>query len=537
VDLIRDLPSEPGYQAWVAALGQFPYVFGIDGLLEDIQPPPALPPERVGFADFPFDQDGFIRRLLLAAEDPASGEPRLSLALRLTAAYLRAEGQPVEYFAQDGLAIRLADIRPPRVSANTGAYVQNHARDYQVLLNPRSGAVAFQRVSLAAVMAGEVGPELIRDRIVLVGVIAPTVPDILPSAAIVSDIPSAVYGVELHAHAISQLLGTALDDRVMIRVWPDGVEYLWIALWGGLGLWLVRRFPQPVGYVAMVVGLGLGLIAGGYTLLWLGGWWIPVVPPLLVFGINGLVLSGFYLYDQAMRGRIEERQQVIEYTFNTIHNGPIQDLAYIRRLAESDDSFAPLAPRLQGLEQALRSLYVRLEQAAQAKPEQPTLMVGDRSLNLDEPLEHNLYEVYAQTLRRDLPGFQSLKVKLIKFEPLQVSRLSARDYRHLCRFLEEALCNVGKHAKSSTRLKVICHCINQENLIRVEDNGELTELSVSPPLDPPSSGQHRGGWGTRQSLSLAKQLKGTFQRGALTPKGTYCELRWPGRVMPRAKEI
>jgi hypothetical protein len=120
-----------------------------------------------------------------------------------------------------------------------------------------------------------------------------------------------------------------------------------------------------------------------------------------------------------MRGRIEERQQVIEHTFNIVHNGPLQDLADIRRIAASEPNLQSISSKLEGLDQAIRSLYVRLEQSAQAEQQQPTLLLGDLSLSLDQPLERNLYEVYAQTVRRELPGFQSLKVKLIKFDPLQ----------------------------------------------------------------------------------------------------------------------
>jgi CHASE2 domain-containing sensor protein/two-component sensor histidine kinase len=524
VDLIRDLPAEPGYQAWVRALEQFPYVFGIDGLGEAIQPPPTLPAERVGFADFPFDRDGYIRRLWLVAEDPESGEIRQSLALRLVSAYLTADNISV---VQDAAALQLGDIQPLPVVAHSGAYARTYVEGYQVLLNPRSGRDTFQQVSLEAVLAGQVAPEMIRDRIVLIGVIAPTVPDLLPSAAIASETPGLVYGVEMHAHAISQLLSTTLDSRPQIRVWPDGLEYLWIVLWGSLGIWLVRRFPKPVRYVVLTGGLSLGLLGGSYVALWLWGWWLPIVPPLLVFGINGLVLSGFYLYDQAMRGRIEERQQVIEHTFNIVHNGPLQDLADIRRIAASEPNLQSISSKLEGLDQAIRSLYVRLEQSAQAEQQQPTLLLGDLSLSLDQPLERNLYEVYAQTVRRELPGFQSLKVKLIKFDPLQTEGLSPRDHRDICRFLEESLCNVGKHATQPTHLKVVCQSIDQQNLIRVEDNGQLTESSMPRSLSPPQGKQRTCGWGTNQATKLARRLNGSFQRGPLSPRGTYCELRWP----------
>jgi hypothetical protein len=48
------------------------------------------------------------------------------------------------------------------------------------------------------------------------------------------------------------------------------------------------------------------------------GWWIPVVPTLLVLVINGVGLTAFYQYDRNLRGQIQERQIIIERTFDTI---------------------------------------------------------------------------------------------------------------------------------------------------------------------------------------------------------------------------
>jgi hypothetical protein len=112
-----------------------------------------------------------------------------------------------------------------------------------------------------------------------------------------------------------------------------------------------------------------------------------------------------------MRGRIEERQQVIEHTFNIVHNGPLQDLADIRRIAASEPNLQSIAPKLEGLDQAIRSLYVRLEQSAQAEQQQPTLLLGDLSLSLDQSLERNLYEVYAPNRAAGASRLPELKGK------------------------------------------------------------------------------------------------------------------------------
>ena len=65
--------------------------------------------------------------------------------------------------------------------------------------------------------------------------------------------------------AVSQLLDQALENRPPIRVWPDVLEYGWIFVWGGLGLWLVHRLSSPQRYVLMVVVLGGALILGSFS--------------------------------------------------------------------------------------------------------------------------------------------------------------------------------------------------------------------------------------------------------------------------------
>jgi two-component sensor histidine kinase len=87
----------------------------------------------------------------------------------------------------------------------------------------------------------------------------------------------------------------------------------------------------------------------------------------------------------------------------------------------------------------------------------------------------------------------------------------------LCRFLEEAIINVGKYAEGATRLKVTCMQEGTTNIIRVEDNGVG--------LDPEINMTKIGG-GTKQAEDLAKQLNGNFRRYPGQKKGTVCELTW-----------
>ena len=243
---------------------------------------------------------------------------------------------------------------------------------------------------------------------------------------------------------------------------------------------------------------------------------------LLVFGLNGVVLYGFYLYDQGLKIRIRDRQKVIEDTFQTIHNGPLQTLANILRHTEDQDWPPSLVhSRLKHLNQELRQIYevVRLEALNQS---QQVVLSDHLSLDLGLPLQELLYEVYKHTIERDFPCFQNVKLKVIKFEAMDSQNLTMDLTRDLCRFLEEALCNVGKYAAGATRLTVTCMQKDDQNLISVADNGCSDQSNLKP-----HTPNQLGGRGTQQSNHLAKRLGGSFSRKPNSPQGTICEISWP----------
>ncbi|HEY9735290.1 MAG TPA: hypothetical protein V6D06_03375, partial [Trichocoleus sp.] len=324
-------------------------------------------------------------------------------------------------------------------------------------------------------------------------------------------------------------VSATLDGRPLLRAWPEGWEYLWIVAWGGVGMVLVRLLPSPSKYLLVIVLTGVGLTGLSFCLLWWGGWWLPVVPTLVAFALNGLVLPGFYLYDQTLRSRIEERQRVIDQAYDAIHNGPLQTLAQVLRQEDDERTWDDTLPRLHHLNRELRDIYTMLLKESQPQSNHLYLDRGQRLLDLQSPLHEVLYEVYSQTLQREFPHFKTIRVHVVKFEPLEAPRLSPDDKRALCRFLEEALCNVGKHAKGVTRLTVTCLSDRGENLIRVQDNGqsEAPPLAAAPLTPAEPMAPVLGGRGTQQAKQLAQRLRGQFVRSHLSPSGTCCELRWP----------
>jgi CHASE2 domain-containing sensor protein len=526
VDLYRGLPIEPGNTALTEVFATSPNVIGIEriaGVVSDVATPPAvLPPEQVGIVDFPLDADGFVRRTYLGTLPSADAiDPdrfRFALALRLAAQYLAPEGLTLDNGRRDPRNMRFGETEFPSFQRTDGGYVESDAEGIQILINPRSGERPFDIVSMTDVLQGRVDAELIRDRVVLIGVTSLSAKDLINSASIQSDNPSLVYGVEVHAHVTSQILSAVLAGRPLIRVWQPAWEYLWIMLWGGLGVCLLYlKLPTLRHAIATVLGIAL-LLTICLSALWGGGLWLAVVPPLVAFSL--VSLPGFVLYETTLRERIDERQQIIERTYDAIHNGPLQTLAILLQAREELDP--AVSQRLEGLNHEIRTIYVNLLQESLPTAEKLQLN-SQKIVDLRSPLSEVLYEVYAATLSRDLPGFDSLKLHVIKFEPLVTEGLSSEDRRSLCRFLEEALCNVGKHANHPKRLTVTCMATETENLILVADNGK----------NPDSRKPKGEGHGTEQARSLARRLRGKFHRD-ITATGSTCEMRWP---LTRSKSV
>lgn len=523
IDIFRDLPVEPGHQTFVKTLEDLPYVFGIEFLHVEIEPPPSLPDERVGFVDFLLDKDGFVRRSLLGSPKPNQLENyRFSLAIRLAEAYLSHEQIPLENGINNPDAMRFGSVELPPFRSNTGGYVNVKAEAQQTLLHFRSGSEPFRQVSLKEVMSGHVDPDWIRNSVVLIGITSPAHKDFVSSAAVASSNPGTVYGVEMHAHAVSQILSAVLDNRPLLSALPDLGDYLWILLWGAAGIVLVGFVSTPSRHLLLVLVTSAGLVTACYVAL-LAGWWIPVEPALIAFLLNGLVLPGFLLYDQMLRSRIEEGQRVINHAYVAMHNGPLQTLALILRDVDGEQAIdtAQISPRLHRLNQEIRSLYETLEKELENPDKQLYLKHGS-TLALNIPLHELLYQVYTQTLERDFPNFRSIQLHVVKFEPMQTQYLKTEEKRYLCRFLEEALCNVGRHAHGVTRLKVMCLATEQENLILVEDNGKSESAKSSEAMAANS-----GGRGTQQAQQFVAHLNGQFKRTAVAPHGMRCELRWP----------
>lgn len=522
LDLFRNVPVQPGGEELTRVLQGNTNIVGIEKILPpgETAPHKSLPPEQVGFVDLLNDEDSKFRRYLLHTPNPKNPknpeEDKSSLALRLVTRYF-SEGTDLGTGKNDPDTMMIRGKELPRITSNFGGYVDVMDGGLSILINFRNNSQPFPVVSLRDVLDGKIGGELLRDRIVLIGNRNMTAGDIFYTSAVpTSELKGQIYGVDYHAHVVSEILSYVIDNRPMLNTWGDTGEYLWIIFWGFLPIALGRLTQSVWGNLLSVSVAIICLFSYGYVILWLWGTWIPIAPNLLVLAVNGVGLSAFafYQHDKFLRSQIEERQNTIEYTFGVIHNGPLQTLAYgLRHMYAKDIPYEQLIWQFEKLNQEIREIseFLKLETLG----EKEALLLGSGLiLDLNRPLHDLLYEVYSSTLeRKGFECFQTLKVKIRDFDPIDDRYLSAEQKRGICLFLEEALCNVGKHAQGVKRVQASGSYSANKYKLWVKDNGAGIKSNLENK-------------GTKNSKTLAKRLGGNFRRESLSPRGTICELSW-----------
>ncbi|MEL6939010.1 MAG: CHASE2 domain-containing protein [Cyanobacteria bacterium J06598_1] len=568
LDIFRDLPvvnpveadlarSQQANAALLNLLQTAPNVVVIEKILDPpIVAPAGVPWQNIGFADALLDSDGFVRRSLLAS--PSNADPddyHLSFTIQLAAKYLATQGFELENGLADPDAMRFGDTELFRMRATSGGYQYQDTGDNPVLLlSFRQHPEPFRRISFTQFMAGEVPPDWIKDRVVLVGMTAVSTKDYVNSAALAapfrrrgtSQNPGLVPGVELQAHAVSQILSAVLDGRPLLRTWQTPWEYLWIVGCGLAGLGLVHYKRRLVKGAVVFIGLGLVPVVLSYGLL-LVGIWIPLFPAWVAYAATGggVLVYRLHQYEQVRKIRARERQRILERSYSAIHNGPLQTLKGLIRQVSSQDFLASQAAagddpteisrqlqvwtsELSQVDGELRNIYEFMQRESLqqgASSETQIYLTQNYVIDLTGPLHELLHQVYQNKLQESGLYFETIKVKISDFGPMAATWLSAGDREKVLRFFEEALCNIEQHAVGVTRLKIVCKQEGQKNVVRVTDNGTAGVVAANR-LDT------QGGEGSRQAAVLARRLGGHFRRYARTPKGTVCELVWPVQPLP-----
>jgi adenylate cyclase len=296
VDIYRSFPVPPGHEALNELLRTHSNIvmvkkFGGETVASVPAPPVLEGTDQVGFTDMLVDDDGVVRRGSLFLDDTGH-RPAYSFALRLALKYLAADGiAPQSDPTMPGF-MRLGRTTFYPLKSDDGAYVDLDARGYQFMLDFHGSPTPHRAYSIRALLSDEILPAALRDKIVLVGVTAESIPDLFhtPYRSGLGPDRRGMYGVQLHAHVVSQLLRAALQGKGPRRSPTDLAEITWILSWGLLG-GFIGRVSYSVGRFSVMTSSALVLLVGSVAALFTVGWWIPLIPSALAFVGSAALLT------------------------------------------------------------------------------------------------------------------------------------------------------------------------------------------------------------------------------------------------------
>ncbi|MGP1384300.1 MAG: CHASE2 domain-containing protein [Thainema sp.] len=299
LDIYRDLPVPPGTEQIETVFQTTPNLIGVETVGEGIAvaPPPTLAQKnQVAIADLPRDVDNVVRRSLVSVQMDEQAQTQYSFGAALALIYLEQQGiKPEEVSIDEPYHVRLGNTVLKPLKSYDGGYTNIDARGYQILLGYRATNQVFETVSILDVMQDRVSPEQIRDRIVLIGVTAPSLNDLFTTPYSAPSYHQAQQspGVFIHAHAARQLLDIALNDQSWITGCPEWLEWFLILIAANIGTAIVAFNLKPeqssssliLKRIPLLLGFGsFGLFGINFLLFQLGWWFSSITPLLSMFG-------------------------------------------------------------------------------------------------------------------------------------------------------------------------------------------------------------------------------------------------------------
>ena len=296
LDIYRDTIQDPKYHDdLVQYLQHHKHIIPICvhpyGNNSGIHPPRGLAENQLAFVDVVIDSYNKVRRHLLALTPPDKSQcpAEYSLSSKLALHYLAAKGYSWDFPNRDSW--KIGAVKFEVLKGKTGFYQQqNSIPGHQILLNYRSHKSVeniAHRVSLTQIMTHQINPNLIRGRIILIGVTDPN----LDKDEFNTPYNQEIRGLLLHAHMVSQLVSAVEDKRPLFWFFPFWGDTLWVGVWAlAIGI-LTRRF-QGLLYRGVAVGIILIALSGiCFILLVIKGLLLPLIPSVLAVIMSVAILA------------------------------------------------------------------------------------------------------------------------------------------------------------------------------------------------------------------------------------------------------
>ena len=238
------------------------------------------------------DFDGVLRRVPLVIEYEGEYYEALSAAV-VRALLARQTGKAAEVVVgPDNAAqlewLRIGELEIP-VDETAAALIPYRLR-------------AFRYVSLADVVKDRVAPELLRNKIAILGTTAPTLQDMRATP-----VAEVFPGVEIHANMIAGILDEAVKKRPQYVV---GAEIALLLIGGIVFAFLIPRLSAL--WATLVTAIGISLIAGFNLMVWHFGLVLPLAASLLI-ATTIYVLNMAYGYFVESRSKRQLADRFGEY--------------------------------------------------------------------------------------------------------------------------------------------------------------------------------------------------------------------------------
>lgn len=501
--------------------------------------------EQVGFNDLLFDRDGIVRRALLGFFLNNNAEQyKFSFAIQVAKSHFtnkRQDGTGQAIQLENGIrdtdTMRFGDREIPRVVSTYGYTGKQANEGVQTLINYRGSSKPFEVITVSELLQAQSDQAaLIKDKIIILSLAGASRDFAIPIPIFDSALDNSplASGIEIQTHIISQIVQAVEKQRPLI--WTNQTtQYVFLIFFSILGISCGRYSKDTLsGFISLLLTIFASIFLS--YLFWLRiGLWLPLAATLVSTTANGLIYINYAQNKRRWGKMIEqldlaldkerhlseklafERQKTIENVFDSIHNGPLQTLAnLLRRTRDESIELTDVCFCLEDLNREIRYIGDSIRQDASDQTDNLDVSYAGTKFDLDIPLQELFQEVYDAMLSRPLLGFSNLKFTIISFEPIESEIISIEAKRKLCRFLEEALGNVGKHAIGATRLIVTGKNKNNQYELTVADNG-----SGASPNDMQS------GEGTRIGKEVEEVTRGKFVHKPNKPKGFFCQLTFP----------
>ena len=298
LDIVRDYPVPKedleGHQALTKHFRHNEKLVPVCTFDTNISPPASSPIEQIGFADLYDDrefnpQDDTVRRYLFSRSTPNPSQicpSPYSFAWQLIYLYLEDEGIAIETVEDNW---QFGSLVTKRLQKRSGGYQNLDARGNQLLINYRHTADPMQiarQFSLTDIINQNknFNPNLVKDKVILIGVTAHDVRD-------EHDTPyGEIWGVSVHAHAVSQILSAVEDQRPLLTWLSLGEEAVFIWFWSAIAGLTIWRFPTAL-HRNIAIGILAITLYGFCWVIFLQGVWLPLIPSSIGLAIIMLTLS------------------------------------------------------------------------------------------------------------------------------------------------------------------------------------------------------------------------------------------------------